>query len=114
MSMSALVVLIVHLFAKPFKKMYINIIEAAILLNLLLVTVAFLDPSNTPVPFEFSTVLVLLPYGYAIGYLVYASGLKIWYICLRAGSSDHTWSYNNKKRACLVFMSHLVRMISFR
>ena len=78
MSVVALVVLIVHVFTKPFEKMHINIIEAAILLNLLMVTAAFLDPSNSPVPFEFSTILVVLPYVYAFCYLAYLAGHMIW------------------------------------
>lgn len=82
MSLIALGVLLVHLFTKPFQKMYINVIEAAILLNLLMVTVAFLDPANTPVPFQFSIVLLFLPYVYAIGYLFYSLlGRKLWYVC---------------------------------
>ena len=82
MSLAALGVLIVHLFTKPFKKPHINIIEAAILLNLLLVTVAFLDPSNSPVPFELSTVLLFLPYAYALCYLLYRLlGRRLWYVC---------------------------------
>lgn len=73
--------LLVHLFTKPFEKLSTNIIEAAILLNLLLVTVAFLDPSNTPVPFAFSTVLLFLPYAYAISYLLYMLlGRRVWYV----------------------------------
>jgi len=81
-SLAALVVLLVHLFTKPFQKMYINVIEAAILLNLLMVTVAFLDPVNNPVPYQFSTFLILLPYFYAAGYLFYSLiGVKLWYDC---------------------------------
>ena len=78
MSLAALLVLIVHLFTKPFEKMYINIIEAAILLNLLMVTVALLDPSNTPVPFWFSSILLFLPYGYAVGYILFIVGKRLW------------------------------------
>lgn len=78
MSLTSLGVLIVHLFTKPFQNMYINIIEAAILLNLLMVTVAFLDPSNTPVPLEFSTMLLLLPYAYAIVYLLSGLFQRLW------------------------------------
>lgn len=78
MSLTALAVLLIHVFTKPFKEMHINVIEAAILLNLLMVTAAFLDPSNSPVPFEFSTILVILPYVYAAGYTLYVIGRKIW------------------------------------
>ena len=48
MSIAALGVLIIQLFTKPYSQEYINIIEAAILLNL--VTNAFLEPSNVQVP----------------------------------------------------------------
>lgn len=79
-SLAALMTLIVHLFTKPFEKNYINVIEAAILLNLLMVTVAFLDPANSPVPFQFSTFLVILPYVYAACYIFYSIiGKKLWY-----------------------------------
>jgi hypothetical protein len=79
MSIAALIVLLVHLFTKPFKKLSINIIEAAILLNLLMVTVAFLDPSNTSVPFEFNVFLLFLPYAYAVGYILYRLlGRRLW------------------------------------
>lgn len=71
MSLAALGVLLVHLFTKPFKKMSTNLIEAAILLNLLMVTVALLDPSNSPVPFAFSVILLFLPFTYAIAFLLY-------------------------------------------
>lgn len=78
MSLVALAVLMIHVFTKPFEKMYINVIEAAILLNLLMVTAAFLDPSNSPVPFAFSTILVLLPYIYAAAYMLFRIGSMVW------------------------------------
>ena len=78
MSLAALAVLIVHLFVKPYEKMYINVIETAILLNLLMVSAAFLDPSNSPVPEWFSTILVLLPYCYAVGYISWRVGEHLW------------------------------------
>ena len=70
--------LIVHLFTKPFQKSYINIIEAAILLNLLLVTVALLDPSNNSVPKEFGFILIVLPFAYAIIFFIYKLGSRFW------------------------------------
>ena len=77
MSLAALVVLIVHLFTKPYCKEHINIIEAAILLNLLIVTGAFLDPYNVQVPEAISTILVLLPYVYAAGFILWRVGRVI-------------------------------------
>lgn len=78
MSLAALAILIVHLFTKPFEKNYINIIEAAILLNLLMVTAAFLDPSNSPVPQWFGLTLVVLPFIYAVVFLLYKLSSRVW------------------------------------
>ena len=78
MSLAALAVLVTHLFVKPYQKMYINVIEAAILLNLLMVTAAFLDPSNSPVPMWFSTLLVVLPYVYLLGYIIVMLAKYLW------------------------------------
>lgn len=78
MSLAALLVLVIHLFTKPYEKMYINVIEAAILLDLLMVTAAFLDPSNSPVPQWFSTILVVLPYAYAVAYFCWVIGKRCW------------------------------------
>ena len=79
MSLAALVVLIIHLFTKPYKKMYINVIEAAILLDLLMVTAAFLDPpSSSPVPQWFSIILLMLPYAYAVTFIGYKIAVRLW------------------------------------
>ena len=77
MSTAALVVMIVHVFAKPYINNSTNIIEAAILLNLLLVTGAFLDPSSEQVPNWFSYSLVFLPYIYCIGYICWLIGNRV-------------------------------------
>ena len=71
MSLAALVVLGVHCFTKPYKEKHVNAIEAAVLLNLLLVTGAFLDPTGNQVPRGFSLFLVMLPFAYAACFLVY-------------------------------------------
>ena len=78
MSIAALGVLIVQLFTKPYSQEYINIIEAAILLNLLLVTGAFLDPSNVQVPEAVRIILVVLPYIYALGFLLWVFIKYMW------------------------------------
>jgi hypothetical protein len=78
MSLAALTVLIVHLFAKPYDKMHINVIETAILLNLLMVTAAFLDPSGRPIPEWLSSILVVLPYLYAVGYVGWRISRTLW------------------------------------
>ena len=81
MSLAALTVLIVHLFVKPYEKMYINVIETAILLNLLMVTAAFLDPSGRPIPEWLSSILVVLPYLYAVGYVGWRISRTLWWVC---------------------------------
>ena len=108
MSLASLFVLVLHVFVKPYQNMYINIIETAILLNLLMCTAgrkwwwntndkwwcnandvmmisyllspAFLDPSNSPVPEWFTTTLVLLPYFYAVGYLIWRLSQYAWWV----------------------------------
>ena len=77
MSLGALTVLIVHLFTKPYVQEYINVIETLILLDLLLITGAFLDPSSDQVPKEFGYVLIFLPYGYCIGYVIWRIATRI-------------------------------------
>ena len=79
MSIAALGVLIVQLFTKPYSQEYINIIEAAILLNLVLVTGAFLDPSSIQVPEAVRIILVFLPFIYALGFLLWAVGKYVWW-----------------------------------
>ena len=73
MSLAALGVLLVHIFSKPYENEYINIIEAAILLDLLMVTGAFLDPSSGDSLKYFGYVLVFLPYVYAMGYFAWTA-----------------------------------------
>ena len=82
MSLAALVVLGVHCFAKPYKENHVNAIEAAVLLNLLLVTGAFLDPTGNQVPRGFSLFLVMIPFAYAALFL-------LWRICVRFKIVDY-------------------------
>ena len=77
MSLAALVVLIVHLFVKPYEKEAINIIEAILLLDLLMITGAFLDPSSDQVPAAFAYILVFLPYAYCVGYICWKIGIYV-------------------------------------
>lgn len=77
MSIAALVVMIVHVLTKPYENKYTNIIEAAILLDLLLVTGAFLDPSSEQVPEAFAYILIFLPYLFCIGYICWIIGKYI-------------------------------------
>ena len=68
MSLLALAVLIVHLFTKPYQKWQINFIEALILLDLVMVTFAYLDPFTSPLPAGLKTFLLVLPYVYPVVY----------------------------------------------
>ena len=66
----ATLVLVVHLIAKPFKEEHNNIIEAAVLLNFVLVMICYLE---APVGMFAAVVVILvtvLTYLYAVGYLV--------------------------------------------
>lgn len=75
--LAAAFVLLVHLLTKPFRKDHNNIIETVILLNLVIVTVSYLEPPAG----EFHKVLVvavtILPYLFALGFLVMKAGKKI-------------------------------------
>ena len=77
MSLAALVVLIVHIIVKPFEKEYINVIEALILLDLVLVTGAFLSPDSNTSTITIGYIFMFLPYLYCIGYLLYRIGSYI-------------------------------------
>lgn len=71
-------VLLVHVLTKPYEKNHVNIIETLILLNLVAITVMFLDPTENPVPAWLSTVLLILPYLYAVVYIAWTSVVYIW------------------------------------
>lgn len=77
MSFLALAVLIVHLFTKPYKKWQINLIEALILLDLVMVTFAYLDPFTSPLPMGFKSFLLVLPYAYPVVYIVWRIGYHV-------------------------------------
>ncbi|XP_019851702.1 PREDICTED: uncharacterized protein LOC109581757 [Amphimedon queenslandica] len=77
MSLAALVVLIVHIIVKPFEKEYINVIEALILLDLVLVTGAFLSPDPNSPAITIGYIFMFLPYLYCIGYVIYRIGFYI-------------------------------------
>ena len=70
LAMMALVVLTLHCFTKPYKERYINIVEALILLDLLLVTGLLIDPESQ-VPVEFDFFMILLPFVYFVLYLLW-------------------------------------------
>jgi hypothetical protein len=66
----ATIVLLVHLFTKPFKDKRNNIVEAVILLNLVAVTITYLQPPQGVFLVFLVFFLTLLPYLYAVGYLL--------------------------------------------
>ena len=70
LAMTALAVLTLHCFLKPYKERYINIVEALILLDLLLVTGLLIDPESQ-VPIEFDFFMILLPFVYFVLYLLW-------------------------------------------
>lgn len=78
MVLVSVVVLLVHLLSKPYESRYVNIIEAMILVNLVAVTVIFLDPTDNPVPEWLSTTLLILPYLYAVVYIGWTAVRYIW------------------------------------
>ena len=73
----AFLVLLVQVFAKPYKATHNNIIETAILVNLLLVTASYLQPPETTAASVLVVILTLLPYLYAVVYIAIAIGKKM-------------------------------------
>lgn len=63
-------VLLVHLLVQPYEKRHVNIIESLVLINLVAVTIIFLNSSSGQVPTWFSTSLLLIPYLYGILYFI--------------------------------------------
>lgn len=73
-----LAVLIVHCVFKPYKKEYINVIEAAILLCLLGATLAILDENDIYIGKQTSIVFIILPFVYGLFYTLYLIAFKLY------------------------------------
>ena len=77
MFLLALFLLLFHCFIKPYKKETSNIVETLILLNLLLVAAVYLEAPQDQVAPVFVVILTLLPYLYAVGFLMWLAGKKM-------------------------------------
>ena len=78
MFLLAFFVLMFHCFIKPYKKEASNVIETLILLNLLLVAAAYLEaPQDQLVVSLFIVILTVLPYLYAVGFLIWLAVKKM-------------------------------------
>lgn len=73
-----LFIITVHCISKPYEKEYINVIEAAILGILFLSTVAILDRDDIYVGNFISSVLLVIPFVYALVYLSIWPSKWIW------------------------------------
>lgn len=78
MAVGGVGVLLVHLLFQPYEDRHVNIIESLVLINLVSVTVMFLNPTINKVPIWFSICLLLLPYLYGTLYLAWRLIRKIW------------------------------------
>ena len=78
MSLVAMAILLVHVLAKPYKRNITNIIETLILIDLVAVTITFIDPKDQPMPQEFRILLLILPYIYALLYVTWTVTLYVW------------------------------------
>ena len=74
---AAFVVLLVQVFAKPYKDTRNNIIETAILVNFVLVAASYLQPPETTAASVMVIILTLLPYVYAVVYIAIVTGRKM-------------------------------------
>ena len=73
----AFLVLLVQVFAKPYKATHNNIIETAILVNMVLVTASYMKAPETTAATVLVVILTLLPYLYAVVYIAIAIGKKM-------------------------------------
>ena len=73
----AFLVLLVQVFAMPYKATRNNIIETAILVNLVLVAASYLQSPETTAATVLVVILTLLPYFYAAVYVAIAIGKKM-------------------------------------
>ena len=78
MSFVAMAILLVHVLAKPYKRNITNIIETLILIDLVAVTITFIDPTDQPMPQELRILLLILPYIYALLYITWTVSLYVW------------------------------------
>lgn len=77
MFLLALSVLVFHCFVKPYKKEFSNVVETLILLNLVLVAAVYLEAPKGKVGSAFVIILTVLPYLYAVGFLMLVAGRKM-------------------------------------
>ena len=77
MFLLALFVLVFHCFIKPYKKETSNIVETLILLNLLLVSATYLEAPEGEVASLFIVILTVLPYLYAVCFLIWVASKKM-------------------------------------
>ena len=69
MIVGAVTILMVHLLVQPYEKRHVNIIESLILLNLVVVGVASLNPNIYKVPQWLRAILLLAPFVYGFFYM---------------------------------------------
>jgi hypothetical protein len=75
---AATFILLVHLLKKPFRKNHNNIIETVILLNLVITTASYLEPPAGTFHKVLVVALTILPYLFALGFLVMKVAKKIY------------------------------------
>ena len=71
MAVAGLIVFVIHILTKPYVKEYINIIEAFILLDIMLVAGAFIDLESDIVTPVIGYIFMFIPYLYFLVYICY-------------------------------------------
>ena len=85
MFLLALSVLVFHCFVKPYKKEASNVVETLILLNLVLVAAVYLEAPQGQAGSAIVVILTVLPYLYAVGFLMWKAGRKLLVNCMTLG-----------------------------
>ena len=97
MFLLAFFVLMFHCFIKPYKKEASNVIETLILLNLLLVAAVYLEAPQDQLHVSlFIVILTVLPYLYAVGFLIWLAVKKMlvnYVMCFYAHYAVYTYKH---------------------
>ena len=72
------VMLVVHCLSKPYEAKWINVVEALILLDLFVATAAILQRQDRYIPRWLGSVVVILPFVYAVAVGTYLVGKYLW------------------------------------
>ena len=84
MCVTSMVTLLVHLLTLPYERLYTNITETVILALLVIINCSLVESSSVAVPEELVSLLIVLPYLFATGYIALMIASPAWYMFYHA------------------------------